>query len=300
MESIESSFGYNAWGLGASKVPLGAVLNIGLVMTNKLDVYVSSLEISDGLLSIVITQNGKVIASGNAETEDSVLFLTTEDPCLFGVVEVGSLTGKNKKVSSAIKVNPKNILMVPKVHNKKNTVTIKQDGVTEVVNLTKVYSLSIDPRFDTSYNEDNKELTLSMSEESHRGLMSMYVDAEPSITRLTTVNHVRPDADGLVHVTISNAIGGLSMSVDERVPILTINSTLSPCVSEDPIDKYISPDNVRTFSYMPLDEAYVKPDIIEGNSSGLTQKHRRNTFELLAKYNKISENHDLSAKAPVQ
>lgn len=285
MVTTSSSGWANPWAEGATDVPAGVVLNVCLVMTNSLPVYMTHLELADGEFSVVFSQNGSPVAYSRSRISDEVLFLDVADSCLYAAVELGNTTGITVRSDTSVRVNPSNILVTEPVVKDKNTITVRQDGIVETARLSTDYSLQIDPRLSARYFEDTKVVKISLNEEAHRGVLDAFVSVEPPTDRIITVNHVRPDADGIVNINIRTTAGDLTMTTSENIPILTISSDIAPCDSSDVIDKYISPSVVRNFAYMPLDEAYEFDDA--------SKAYRRNTIDLLSKYNKLDERYDV-------
>lgn len=278
----DSGVSYNSWGDGTVRIPGGVILGLSIVIfDSRQSVYLSSLTVSDNVLSLTLSQNGKVIAHGTTDKEDSVLFLETKHPCSSAQVCVGSFRGLDIKTSKQSKINPACILVAPAPAVAEARIRVVQDGVEDIAILNKDYNLVVDYRFSADYSEESKTLTLSLPEEVHRELMVSYSYAEPAVDKIVTINHTKPDKDGVVHLEISNGSGVLTFNLSENAPVLTIGSDMSPCVEEDIIDSYIAPNIVRTFSYMPLDEAYAKDEE--------TKKYVRDTFTLLADVNKIDE-----------
>jgi hypothetical protein len=271
---------YNYWGVDSSDIPGGVILGLSFVIVEKRQtVYLSSLTVKDNALSLSFSQNGKTIAHGTTTQENSVLFLETISPCSYAAVDVGAFYGMDIDSERSIKIKPTCVLVSPLPPVEENTLRVTQDGVSDTVKMTKDYTLLVDYKFSCDYDEESKELFIKLSEEKHRELTVAYSYIDPVVRRVTSINHAKPDDNGVIYLTIRNTTGNLSLGVSDEAPILTISSDLSPCISEDVIDSYISPDLVRSFSYMPLDEAYDKVE-----DSG---KHIRNTFSNLIGSNKI-------------
>lgn len=275
----------NAWADGATDIPAGAILNVCLVMANTLPVYMTELEISNGILSVVFSQNGEAVAYGNTRDGDDVLFLDVTGSCLYATLELGALEGLEVRSTSSVKINPSNVLVTEPVSYDKAKVTVTQDGVKEETLLYYDYELRIDPRLSVEYDEDAKKVIISLGEEEHRGLLDIFISVDPPISKIMTINHVRPNSDGFVDLHISTTAGELTFSKSATIPMITISSTITPCVATiDVIDKYIAPNVVRSFSYMPLDDAYDK---------GADGGYIRNTSKNLIQYNKLDPRYDI-------
>ena len=275
----------NAWADGATDIPSGAILNVCLVMANTLPVYMTELEISNDILSIVFSQNGEPVAYGNTRDGDDVLFLDVAGSCLYAALELGALEGLEVRSTSSVKINPSNVLVTEPVSYDKAKVTVTQDGVKEETSLYSDYELRVDPRLSVEYDEEDKAVIISLGEEEHRGLLDIFISVDPPISKVMTINHVRPDLDGFVDVYISTTAGELSFSKSATMPIITISPTITPCgATTDVIDKYIAPDVVRSFPYMPLDDAYDK---------GADGGYIRNTSKNLIQYNKLDPRYDI-------
>lgn len=275
----------NAWADGATDIPAGAILNVCLVMANTFPVYMTELEISNGNLSVVFSQNGEAVAYGNTRDGDDVLFLDVTGSCLYAALELGALEGLEVRSTSSVKINPSNVLVTEPVSYDKAKVTVTQDGVKEETSLYSDYTLMVDPRLSVEYKEDTKAVIISLGEEEHRGLLDIFISVDPPLSKIMTINHVRPGLDGFVDLHISTTAGELSFSKSATIPMITISSTITPCAATtDVIDKYIAPNVVRSFSYMPLDDAYNK---------GVDGGYIRNTSENLIQYNRLDERYDI-------
>ena len=276
----------NTWGVESSQVPAGVILGVSVVVESRFPVYLTALTCDGTSISMSLSQAGEVIAHGVSDHGDDVMFLSTQGSCSYAAVEIGDITGHSIDVKHPIEINSSSVLVSRQNKYKKDSVTVRQDGVAETVELTADYRLKVDPRFTAQYDDTTATLTLSMSEESHRSLVSLFIDVYPDTGYVTTINNVKPGDDGIVHITIGNPdVTDLTFYRAENIPMLTLHSAISTCDTEDPIDKYISPTNVRNFSYMPLDEAYKLSD---GVRTG-----ERDTIKLLMEpYNKLDSNYD--------
>lgn len=275
---ITNSFKWsNTWAEGAPNIPTGLILNVCLVTSGLSTVYMSNLDVSDGVLSVSFSQGGNIIAYGEGTEADGVLFLSTANDCSYAALELGSLQGVELHSTESVKISPSSILTTERRKAPKATVTVVQDGIEETAILAD-HLLRIDPRLVAVYEEDTKTVKIMLSATEHRSLLDAIVSVDPPIHKVTTVNHIRPNAEGFVDINISTAAGELSFTKSAKIPLVTISSDITPCASTDIIDRYIGPAVVRNFSYLPLDDAY---------TDGV-----RNTMDNLGKYNKLDAHYD--------
>lgn len=274
----------NSWGDNTTEVPAGLIRSISIVTTKKAPIILTNLKITEGVFSITFSQSGKPVAFGSTTDEGSVLFLDTRDGCLSGVLELGLFKNIDLDLELHVPINKSAILIVPETSPDYFKISVTQDGVTETEYLHEDYELTVDPRLSCNYLEEEKTIIVSLSEENSRGLKSIFIETQPEIDRLLSINHVKPSPDGVIYVNLSNITADLVFTKSEKIPAVTIYSDVSPCDTEDVIDNYISPALARTFSYMPLDDAYNKQE--DGS-------YTRNTKENLIVYNSLDPKYDI-------
>lgn len=247
-------------------VAAGAITSIQITTASDAPIYLSGLDIENGVLSLSLRQNDLPFASLITDQSNEILRMTAEhENCISAIVRTGALDGVTASYRDPdAQIRRCFIYVQPDANTTPRTYEVMIDGVLH--QYTDTVELSIDAAALSYQRNELGTVTISMSADQRNQFNRVSTDAEEiDDTLITSINGIMPNERGEISLRLSyGTYGTVPLTrVSNRVAVIQADlvSAIPPCDSEDYIDTVLSPGNVRDFSKMPLDDAYTSSTV---------------------------------------
>lgn len=244
------------WVISSGDFPSYLIISIQFTTTSNAPIYLDSINVKDGFLSISFSQDENTCAFGQTDKKLSIIPLEVMGSVLSATIETGIIPPEDINISlkDAI-VNSSYINVVSKSKREVSHVTINQDGDTSELELLDNVNIQPSAAFNCVYDKNTCTLTISMSDSEYLNYTRLDSDIIIPDTDISTINGVKAN-NGKISINIYNE--------GKLVPVKKLASnwvelrnsdTISFCQnSYDLVDKYISPNS--HVDYHPLDDMY--------------------------------------------
>ena len=267
----------NSWTTDTNHgVPSGVIVDLQVTLPKRCEVTLNSLrgDGRGGVYAALYTREGRIAylhttATGIPESMNCVPGVTAH-------ILIGYIPRENKEfVDTSVHINPALVhdYDVNDVSTGKTKLTVISDGYT-VFNETLDRNITLRTEGAVlRYALSDGTAIVQATADTGSDLFSRNetLDVSPVIGAIRSINHIYPDANGVITITID--ADGLSMAGNNRCVSLKatdeLNAKLAP---EDYLDKYLTPNDGRELPYYTLDDVYM---------IGGTRGTQRNTFEVL-------------------
>lgn len=246
------------WIISNTPIPTGVVVSCQFTTVSDSAIYLSSLSVTDGVLSLVFTQGQQLCASVTTMGSGLVLPMDVHGTVTSASIEIGVIPSTNTVLNfTDAFVNSAYVNVVSDQNSKDSRLIITQDSERLEYALDGDLSLILDPRLDAVYDETTKTLTISMSDEDYMLFTQLGNDIITPDTMISMINGVR-SKDGTIAVNIYNdgKLIPVELKADNWIELQN-DGNISFCPDfVDVLDSYIAP--TTHIGYYPLDDAYDK------------------------------------------
>lgn len=256
------------WVISDDTIPTGVVISCQFTTTSTSPIYLSSMSISYGSLSIVFSQDDIVCATVTTQQGGVIIPMEINSSILSATIEIGVIptTSIVKNFTNAV-VNATYINVVSVDKRKQNKLIISQDGVVTEYVLTSDLELSTRDTLDVHYNANNGEVSISMSAENYLDFTQLGDTIISPDAEINTINGIK-SKNGVIKINVYNDGALIPVKYKckckgkcECKELNWVELENSPDITFCPdfvdiLDRYIAPST--HIGYCPLDDAYTE------------------------------------------
>ena len=254
------------WFIGdCADMPTGLFSGMQFTTTNESPIYIKSITIEDGKISISFTQkshdsSNNLCAHIDKAASWSTVEAETHEDVLSATIELRDIPIlEYSREFDNLRVNPKYVNVVWNKPIQLNNLNILQDALYSSYDLYNDVNITIDKKFTSVYDSTDGVLTIDM-EESSKGLFIAELPRltiEPVI--FNRVNGVKSDTGRIqIDIYIDGEKLPAKMKGANWVELDSSHITMCP-EFVDTLDNYIAPNTHE--GYLPLDDMYTKENI---------------------------------------